>query len=110
MAYIYRYENGPFAQFERPVVREQPLTILVHGVEVATFLCMPDKLDYLTVGFLAFEGLIHSPDDMCAPDVDAEHGVVDVMTVRPQALRHWTAKRRYHLPINLIANRRGRRR
>ena len=79
MAYIYRYDNGRFAQFERPVVREQPLTIVVNGAEVATFLCTPDKLDYLTVGFLAFEGLIHSPADIRELDVDAEHGVVDVV-------------------------------
>ena len=51
MAYIYRYENGRFEQFEKPVVREQPLTIFVNGMEIATFLCTPEKLDYLTVGF-----------------------------------------------------------
>lgn len=78
MAYIYRYENGRFEQFERPVVREQPLTIVVNGLEVATLLCTPEKLDYLTVGFLAFEGLIHSPDEIRDLDVDADSGVVEV--------------------------------
>jgi FdhD protein len=83
MAYIYRYENGRFEQFERPVVREQPLTIVVNGVEIATFLCTPEKLDHLTVGFLAFEGLIHSPDDIRELDVDVEHGVADVVLTIP---------------------------
>lgn len=78
MAYIYRYDNGQFEQFERPVVSEQPLTIFVNGVEVATFLCTPEKLDYLTVGFLAFEGIIHGPEDIRTCDVDADNGVVDV--------------------------------
>ena len=88
MAYVYRYENGSFSQFEKPVVREQPLTIMVNGVELATFLCTPVKLDYLTVGFLAFEGLIDSLDDLCDLDVDLESGVVEVVlkreVVKPQ--------------------------
>jgi FdhD protein len=79
MAYIYRYDNGHFEQFDKPVVREQPLTIFVNGMEIATFLCTPEKLDYLTVGFLAFEGLINSPDEIRELDVDAENGVVDVV-------------------------------
>jgi FdhD protein len=83
MAYIYHYENGRFEQFEKPVVREQPLTIFVNGVEIATFLCTPEKLDYLTVGFLAFEGFINSPDEIRALDVDAETGVVDVVLTIP---------------------------
>src|SRR5436190_19503550 len=79
MAYIIRNENVSFEQFEKPVVREQPLTIFVNGVEMATFLCTPEKLDYLTVGFLAFEGFIHSLDEIRELDVDAETGVVDVV-------------------------------
>ena len=78
MPYIYRYENGHFTQFEKPVVHEQPLTIVANGVELATFLCTPVKLDYLTVGFLAFEGIIDGPDDIRELDVDPENGVVEV--------------------------------
>lgn len=78
MPYIYRYENGHFSQFEKPVVREQPLTIMVNGVELATFLCTPVQLDYLTIGFLAFEGLIRNLDDILDLDVDPESGVVEV--------------------------------
>ena len=74
MPYVYRYENGAFAQFERPVVREQPLTITVNGVELATFLCTPEKLDYLVIGFLCFEGIIGGLDDIHALDVDADNG------------------------------------
>jgi FdhD protein len=88
MPHIYRYENGQFTQFERPVVREQPLTIVINGVELATFLCTPVKLDYLTVGFLAFEGIIRTLEDIRELDVDAENGVVEVELttelVRPQ--------------------------
>ena len=78
MPYVYRYENGAFTQFEKPVVREQPLTIVVNGVELATFLCTPLKLDYLVLGFLCFEGIISGVDDIRALDVDAANGVVAV--------------------------------
>lgn len=88
MSYIYRYENGEFTQFERPVVQEQPLTIVANGVELATLLCTPAKLDYLAVGFLAFEGFIQGLDDIRELDVDVDSGIVEVelMTelIRPQ--------------------------
>jgi FdhD protein len=78
MPYIYRYDNGRFEQFERPVVREQPLTVMVNGVELATFLCTPVQLDYLTIGFLAFEGIIRSLEEIRDLDVDPDNGVVEV--------------------------------
>ncbi|MCZ6873780.1 MAG: formate dehydrogenase accessory sulfurtransferase FdhD [bacterium] len=92
MPYIYRYENGRFSQFDKPVVREQPLTIMVNGVERATFLCTPVKLDYLTVGFLAFEGIISGLDDIRDLDVDRENGVVEV-ELKTQPV--WPQKRVY---------------
>ena len=78
MPYIYRYDNGRFSQFEKTVVSEQPLTIMANGVELATLMCTPQRLDYLTVGFLAFEGMIQSLEDIRELDVDPEHGVVEV--------------------------------
>jgi FdhD protein len=88
MPYIYRYENGRFEQFEKPVVSEQPLTIVVNGVELATFLCTPVQVDSLTIGFLAFEGIIRRVEDIRELDVDLENGVVEVVLttalVRPQ--------------------------
>lgn len=78
MPHVYRYENGAFAQFEKPVVHEQPLTIIVNGVELATFLCTPVKLDYLVMGFLCFEGILSGQEDIRALDVDADNGTVAV--------------------------------
>ena len=83
MPYVYRYENGVFGQFERPVVREQPLTITVNGVELATFLCTPVNLDYLVTGFLCFEGIIAGPEDIRSLDVDADNGAVAVELAVP---------------------------
>ena len=83
MPYVYRYENGAFAQYEKPVVHEQPLTITVNGVELATFLCTPVKLDYLVIGFLCFEGIIDGLDDIRSLDVDVDSGAVAVELTVP---------------------------
>jgi len=40
------------------VVREIPFTILVNGQEIVTLLCSPEKLEYLSAGFLLSKGLI----------------------------------------------------
>ena len=85
MPYVYRYDNGGFAQFERPVVREQPLTITVNGVELAIFLCTPVNLDYLVVGFLCFEGIIKGLEDIRSLDVDVDNGAVAVELAIPLA-------------------------
>ncbi len=79
MSHIYRYDHGHFEHIERPVVREQPLTIIVNGTEIATLLCTPEQLDCLTIGFLAFEGFIHGIEDIRELDIDSEHGVVEVI-------------------------------
>lgn len=94
MPYVYRYENGAFTQFEKPVVREQPLTITVNGIELATFLCTPVKLDYLVIGFLCFEGIINGPDDIRSLDVDADSGAVAVelaISLEPPKKRVFTS-------------------
>jgi FdhD protein len=55
----------------------------VNGSELATFLCTPITLDYLTIGFLAFEGIIRGIEDVRALDVDLENGVVESRFARP---------------------------
>ncbi|NJD68623.1 MAG: formate dehydrogenase accessory sulfurtransferase FdhD [Candidatus Methylomirabilota bacterium] len=75
---IVRYRGGSFETVEIPVVGEQPLTIFVNGHELATLLCTPVKLDGLVLGFLSFEGIIRSLDEVRSFEVFAEEGVADV--------------------------------
>lgn len=75
---IVRYRGGSFEAVEIPVVGEQPLTIYVNGHELATLLCTPVKLDGLVLGFLSFEGIIRSLDEVRSFEVLAEEGVADV--------------------------------
>ena len=62
------------------VVKEFPLIITLNNQEVVTLLCSPQNLDYLTIGFLASEGLIRSKDDIKKIVVDQQQGMVQVET------------------------------
>jgi len=59
-------------------VVEKPLTIQVNDVEIATLLCSPDKLDYLTLGFLKSEGLIESIDGIDSLDINEDEGIAKI--------------------------------
>lgn len=74
----HRYHDGHFEVVERPVVAERPLAVYVNGVELATLMCTPTKVDYLVVGFLCFEGVIPGPEAIEALEASPEAGVVDV--------------------------------
>jgi FdhD protein len=75
---IVRYRGGSFETVEIPVVGEQSLTIFVNGCELATLLCTPIKLDCLVLGFLSFEGIIQTVDEVTSLEVFPEEAVADV--------------------------------
>lgn len=56
------------------VVCEYPLTIYLNGEEIATLLCLPKSLDYLTFGFLFSEGMIKHISDIKSVKIDEEKG------------------------------------
>ncbi len=61
-----------------PVVQERPLALYVNGQELVTLLCTPSKLEALVVGFLSFEGIIGTLDDIQSLTVLDEDGYADV--------------------------------
>jgi FdhD protein len=61
---LHQFSGGHFQLKEIPVVHEHPLSVYVNGQELVTLLCTPTKLEALVIGFLAFEGVIHSLDDV----------------------------------------------
>lgn len=65
---------------EEMVTRELPLTIILNNRELITLLCSPNKLDYLTIGFLFSEGLIKDKNEIKKVLVDDRRGVVRVET------------------------------
>lgn len=66
---------------EDPVVEEIPLTIYLNGKELVTMLAAVGEENYLTVGFLATEGIIQSVDDIKTLDIDQGQGIIRVTTI-----------------------------
>ena len=89
---VHDFSEGRFCVTDIPVVQERPLTVYVNGEELLTLLCTPSKLEALVVGFLLFEGILRSLDDLESLTVLAEDGVADVRLtsafVPPRRLVH----------------------
>ncbi len=60
------------------VVDETPFALHVNGVHLVTVLAMPNAVRELTVGFLAYMGLVGSREDLGALEVDYEAGRISV--------------------------------
>ncbi|MBI5828434.1 MAG: formate dehydrogenase accessory sulfurtransferase FdhD [Chloroflexi bacterium] len=61
---------------DRPVVQESAWALIVNGRACATFLCTPEKLGYLALGFLANEGLIAGSDDLASLEIDSGNNTI----------------------------------
>lgn len=72
------------SQTEAYVTREYPLTIILNNQELLTLLCTPKNLDYLTIGFLASQGIINSKEELKKISVDAQKGAIWVETVEDE--------------------------
>ncbi len=83
-------ENVSFKEYSREgvkeasgdVVVEMPLTMYVNDEELVTLLCTPERMDFLTLGFLWSEGVIDTPDDVKKIVVDEDKGAVWVDAAR----------------------------
>lgn len=77
---ITRWDESGSRQLEDEMTVEFPLTIILNGRELATLLCLPEKLESLAVGFLAAEGLIEKAADLKDVIVDEHSGLVQITT------------------------------
>ena len=78
---------------EDVVTTELPLTIMVNNKELTTLLCSPTDLKYLTIGFLASEGLIKGKAEIKKITVDEKRGVARVEAVEDKELAPDVSKR-----------------
>lgn len=86
------YDRDGWSVSAGPVVEESLLTIYVNGREFVTMMATPAEQDYLAVGFLYTEGLIHSPDDLRDVRVARNRTCIDV----------WLRQSRLNLPKRRI--------
>ncbi len=75
---LHQFSGGRFHLKDIPVVHETPLSVYVNGQELVTLLCTPSKLEALVIGFLAFEGIIRTLDDVQSLTVLDGDGYADV--------------------------------
>jgi len=73
-----RYAANGITTMKKEVVREAPVTVYVNGTEWVTFLCTPQNLRYLALGFLYLEGIIASLDEVALLRVCDEEEMIDV--------------------------------
>ncbi|MFD1193096.1 formate dehydrogenase accessory sulfurtransferase FdhD [Seohaeicola saemankumensis] len=64
------------------VVEERPLTIYLNAQEIVTAMTIGDHPDYLAIGFLRNQGMLHADDKVTAIDFDEELETIVVRTAR----------------------------
>jgi FdhD protein len=64
------------------VVVERPLTLFLNGQEIVTMMTIGDYPDYLAVGYLLNQNMLHHDDEIEGVDYDDELEVVVVRTAR----------------------------
>jgi FdhD protein len=64
------------------VVEERPLTIYLNSQEIVTAMTIGDYPEYLALGFLRNQGMLHDDDDITGVDYDEDLDVVVVRTAR----------------------------
>jgi FdhD protein len=69
-------------RIETSVVVERPLTLFLNGQEIVTMMTICDYPDYLAVGYLLNQNMLHDDDEIEAIDYDEELEVVVVRTRR----------------------------
>lgn len=70
------------ADVQIAVVEERPLTIYLNAQEIVTAMTIGDHPDYLAIGFLRNQGMLHSDDKVTAIDFDEELETIVVRTAR----------------------------
>ena len=67
---------------ETSVVVERPLTLFLNGQEIVTMMTIGDHPEYLAVGYLLNQNMLHADDEIEGVDVDEDLEVVVVRTRR----------------------------
>ncbi len=60
------------------VIREHPLTVMINGQEIATLMCLPERVEDLTACFLFAEGLVKTREDILSIHIRLDGTYADV--------------------------------
>ncbi len=80
---ILKYVSESWQPVEGRVIEENPVSLTVNGQVWLTFMCSPDQLEPLAVGFLFNEGVIHTRAEIAQVRVCENEANVDVWLHHP---------------------------
>ncbi|MCK5056989.1 MAG: formate dehydrogenase accessory sulfurtransferase FdhD, partial [Candidatus Aminicenantes bacterium] len=80
---------------EATLVDEIPLTIIINGTELATFLCTPQDTEELILGFLFTSGLIKKVEEIKKIGVDRNRWTAYIELTHESVLQDMISKRVY---------------
>ncbi len=89
------FQGGKKEEVLDSLVREFAVTIFLNGQEVVILLCTPEYLEDLAVGFLVFEGMLRSLEELTSVSADYDQGKIWVKSSAADYLAEKTAKKRY---------------
>jgi FdhD protein len=75
---IRYYANHKWHRGEVPELLEYPVAMSVNAKPWLTFLCFPDELENLAIGFLFNEGLINKASEVASVHVSVDYSHIDV--------------------------------
>lgn len=88
---VHRYSNQQWQENHVPEMQEQAVTLSINGKNWLTFLCLPEDLENLAVGFLFTEGIIQEYDEVISTHLCDNHSLIDVWLNHPvQRPRKWS--------------------
>ena len=73
-----QYRSGDSRSIEGDLIVESPVDLYVNGQLWLTFMCTPNKLEALAVGFLYNEGVIDSLDQVVDIHVCENGDIIDI--------------------------------
>lgn len=74
----HQYRSGEFNRIDAELIVEKPVHLFVNGIQWLTFMCTPNHLEALAVGFLFNEAAIESVDQVVDVHICDNGDVADV--------------------------------
>jgi FdhD protein len=78
----FQFSDGNWETRRLSLPQEMPFTLYLNSQELVTILCSPNKLNCLTLGYLAAEGIIRGIKDVAAMRVCEDDSLADVKLSR----------------------------
>jgi FdhD protein len=88
---VHRYSNQIWQENNVPEMLEHSVTLSVNGRNWLSFLCFPEDLENLAIGFLFTEGIIQSFDEVISTHLCEDQSLIDVWLSHPaRRPRKWS--------------------